>query len=134
MRFLHSPLLTLASLAITTPVVAQTPSTEISVLVTVTARPGLADEVANRFRNPQSRCTAEVGCLGFDIYRSEKNPDRVVVLERWASLKHHQEFFDAAKSSPGFETFLELVRDGLHLEYLRPHKAPSPALSQPSTD
>jgi quinol monooxygenase YgiN len=90
----------------------------VSVLVTVEALPGRGEEVATRFRRPQERCTPDVGCLGFEIFRSRADPDRVVVLERWASADAHRAFFDAATAMPSFEEFLTLLKDGLHLEYL----------------
>ena len=94
---------------------------EVLVLVRVTARAGLGDTVADRFRNPQGRCTEQVGCLGFEILRPHDDPDRVMALERWASVDAHRAFFEAATSAPQFQSFLALLRDGLHYEYLRTH-------------
>jgi quinol monooxygenase YgiN len=56
----------------------------LRLVVSITAAPGKGSELAQAYK---ARCTdimKEPGCEQFEVFQSVVNPDRLVLLERWA--------------------------------------------------
>jgi quinol monooxygenase YgiN len=53
-------------------------------VITVEAEPGKGAELASVMRDYCNRAAAEEGCEQFELFVSADDPDRLVVLERWA--------------------------------------------------
>lgn len=54
-------------------------------VVTVEVAPGLAREFGDAFRVLQTHALQEEGCEQYELFQSVDAPDRMVILERWAS-------------------------------------------------
>ncbi|MFI8511278.1 putative quinol monooxygenase [Streptomyces sp. NPDC085460] len=50
--------------------------------------PADAEPVADALRRMRPLCLAEDGCAGWEAYRSDADPLRFVLVERWASRAH----------------------------------------------
>jgi quinol monooxygenase YgiN len=57
----------------------------IRLVVTITAAPGKGSELAQAFRTRCAEVMKEPGCEQFEAFQSVVNPDRLALLERWAS-------------------------------------------------
>jgi len=51
------------------------------------ALPGKRDQVVATYTELCPFVRQEPGCLGFDMFQDIKDPDRFVLLERWASKR-----------------------------------------------
>ncbi|MFJ3905920.1 putative quinol monooxygenase [Streptomyces sp. NPDC090025] len=60
-------------------------SQTIKLLIHLTALPGRGAEQAAAFARLAPLVRAEDGCLQYDLHRVADDPDRFVLLERWAS-------------------------------------------------
>src|SRR5690242_10185599 len=63
-------------------------------LVTIQVAPGKAGEFAIAFKALQATAQAEEGCEQYELFQGLDDPDKVVLLERWASqalLEKHME-------------------------------------------
>lgn len=63
-------------------------------VVTIQVAPGKAAEFTNVFKTLQLIARQEQGCEQYELFRSVDDPERVVLLERWASqalLDRHTE-------------------------------------------
>ena len=56
----------------------------VRLVVTITATPGKGSELAQAYRERCAEVMQEPGCEQFEVFRSVLNPDRLVVLGRWA--------------------------------------------------
>lgn len=56
----------------------------IRLVVTITANPGKGAELAQAYVGRCAEVLKEPGCEQFEIFRSAVNPDRLVLMERWA--------------------------------------------------
>ena len=56
----------------------------IRLVVTITAVPGKGSELARAYATRCAEAMKEPGCEQFEVFRSAANPDRLVLLERWA--------------------------------------------------
>jgi len=56
----------------------------IRLVVTLTAAPGKGTELAQIYRARCAEIVREPGCEQFEIFQSAVDPDRLVLLERWA--------------------------------------------------
>jgi len=56
----------------------------IRLVVTLTAAPGRGAELAQVYCDMRSDVLQEPGCEQFDVCRDVAQPDKVVLLERWA--------------------------------------------------
>ncbi len=64
----------------------------VRIVLTVTALPGKAAELAQAYRVRCESVRREPGCEQFEAFQSVDNPDQVVVMERWvdqAALNVH---------------------------------------------
>jgi quinol monooxygenase YgiN len=63
-------------------------------VVTIQVAPGRAGDFARAFKVLQSIAQQEEGCEQYELFQSLDDPDKVVLLERWASqtlLDKHME-------------------------------------------
>lgn len=82
----------------------------IRVLVQMTARDGLGEELAGRLAARALAVSVEPGCIQFEPFRSTSQPDRFFIVELWESesdLAAHAELTKQSDSTP----IHELVRD-----------------------
>lgn len=56
----------------------------VHVVVDVDVVPGKLDEAQDAFRELVAATLPEQGCLQFDVFISEEEPDRLVLVETWA--------------------------------------------------
>ena len=56
----------------------------VRLVVTITAAPGKGAELAEAYKGRCLECMKEPGCEQFEVFRSALDPDRLVLLERWA--------------------------------------------------
>lgn len=56
----------------------------IRLIVTIEAAAGKGGELAQAYKERCAEVTAEPGCEQFEIFQSVINPDKLVILERWA--------------------------------------------------
>lgn len=74
---------------------------EVRVVAVLQAQPGAGGQVLQRWPALAEQVRAEDGCLAYDLHRVAGDDDRLVVLERWASL----EALAAHGSSPHMREF-----------------------------
>jgi quinol monooxygenase YgiN len=63
----------------------------IRLVVTFHAKQGMGKQYADAFKPVGDRTLTEAGCEQYEMFRSESDPDKLVLLERWTS----QELLDA---------------------------------------
>jgi quinol monooxygenase YgiN len=56
----------------------------IRLVVTISAVPGKGSELAEAYKTRCAEAMREPGCEQFEIFQGVANPDRLVLLERWA--------------------------------------------------
>lgn len=56
----------------------------IRLIVSITAAPGKGAELAQAYNARCAEVLREPGCEQFEVFQSAANPDRLVLLERWA--------------------------------------------------
>jgi quinol monooxygenase YgiN len=56
----------------------------IRLLVTVTATPGKGSDLALAYRERCVEAMQEPGCEQYEVFQSVLDPDKLVLLERWA--------------------------------------------------
>ena len=56
----------------------------IRLVVTLTAAPGRGAELAQAYKTRCAEVMSEPGCEQFEVFQSALDPDRLVLLERWA--------------------------------------------------
>jgi quinol monooxygenase YgiN len=56
----------------------------IRLVVTISAAPGKGSELAQAYKARCAEAMKEPGCEQFEIFQGVANPDRLVLLERWA--------------------------------------------------
>ncbi|HJU19739.1 MAG TPA: antibiotic biosynthesis monooxygenase family protein [Stellaceae bacterium] len=56
----------------------------VRLVVMIQAAPGKGAELAEAYRARCRDCMKEPGCEQFEVFRSALDPDRLVLLERWA--------------------------------------------------
>ena len=75
----------------------------IRLVVSMRAQPGKGAEFAGAFLPATKETQKEPGCEQYEIFRSEEDPDKLVLLERWrdqAALDAHMVVLRARTSSP----------------------------------
>lgn len=75
----------------------------IRLVVTFQAAPGKAQDFADAFKPVAELTHQEEGCEQYELFISQENPDRLVLLERWTSAAHldkHMEAMRARGPSP----------------------------------
>lgn len=56
----------------------------LRLVVTITAAPGKGTELAQIYKGRCLEAASEPGCEQYEIFQSAVNPDKLVLLERWA--------------------------------------------------
>lgn len=56
----------------------------LRLVVSITAAPGKGSELAQAYKARCVEIAKEPGCEQFEVFQSVVNPDRLVLLERWA--------------------------------------------------
>ena len=56
----------------------------VRLMVTITAAPGKGGELGEAYRERCAEVMEEPGCEQFEVFRSVADPDRLVLVERWA--------------------------------------------------
>jgi quinol monooxygenase YgiN len=72
-------------------------------VVTIQVAPGRAGDLASAFKVLQAIAQQEEGCEQYELFQSLDDPDKVVLLERWASqtlLDKHMEAERTRNRSP----------------------------------
>jgi quinol monooxygenase YgiN len=90
---------------------------EVTVVVLARAKPGRGDEAEAAFGKVSVPTHAEEGCILYALHRVEADPDRLVLIERWASAEaldehlasEHLTAFRAASASLWAEP-MEIMR------------------------
>ncbi len=83
-------------------------SQPIQLVIQITARPGRGKEQVAAFERLAPLVRAEEGCLQYDMHQVSDDPDRFVLIERWASegaLAAHDatpHMIEADAASPAF--------------------------------
>ena len=75
----------------------------IRLIVTVTAAPGRGTELAELYKARCAEVMSEPGCEQFEVFQSAVNPDKLVLLERWAdqrALEAHSKLNSSRPSLP----------------------------------
>jgi quinol monooxygenase YgiN len=67
-------------------------------VVTIQVAPGRTAEFADSFRALQAIARQEDGCEQYELFQSLDDPDRVVLLERWASQELLEQHMQAERS------------------------------------
>ena len=64
----------------------------LGINVTYTMKPGMREEFLRRLEEGNFRASVleEVGCLGYDYYRSVEDEDVLLLVERWADHRAQQ--------------------------------------------
>ncbi len=91
----------------------------IHVLAHIEIRPGQRDAVLREFHRIVPLVLAEAGCLEYrptvdaatPLERQQRNPDRIIMIERWESVEH----LEAHLAAPHMLEFRERVK-GLVLQ------------------
>lgn len=89
-------------------------------VITIHVMPGKVPDFANAFRIVQATAFQEDGCEQYELFQSLDDPDKVVLLERWASqelLDKHMEA-ERTRPSPAMDALVALWAPGVmpHIE------------------
>jgi len=79
----------------------------IYVIAELRLKPGTADKAAVEARKVVAGTVKEDGCIFYDMHRSVNDPDKLVVVERWAS----REALDAHMHTPHLKAWREAGKD-----------------------
>ena len=80
---------------------------EVNVVVLARAKPGRGDEAAAAFQEVAVPTHAEEGCIVYALHRVANDPERLVLVERWAS----REALDQHLATPHLTAFREDSHD-----------------------
>jgi quinol monooxygenase YgiN len=78
----------------------------VRLVVTFKAKPGKGEDFARTFAPVIKDVQQEPGCEQYELFRSEEDPDKLVLLERWTSaelLDQHMELLRSRGPSPTAE-------------------------------
>src|SRR5271166_1112304 len=76
----------------------------VRLIVTITAAPGKAAELAQAYKPRCEASMTESGCEQFEVFQSALDPDKLVLLERWsdqAALEAHAKLNATRPPLPG---------------------------------
>ena len=80
---------------------------EVHVVVLARAKPGRGDEAAAAFQEVAVPTHGEEGCIVYALHRVANDPERLVLVERWAS----REALDQHLATPHLTAFREDSHD-----------------------
>jgi quinol monooxygenase YgiN len=84
-------------------------------VITIQVAPGMAAEFATAFKVVQETALQEEGCEQYELFKSVDDPDKLVLLERWASqelLDGHMEA-ERTRDSSAMDTLVALWAPGV---------------------
>jgi quinol monooxygenase YgiN len=87
----------------------------VRLVITMTAVPGKSDELAALIR--ERNVVTEPGCEQFEIFRNVRNPDQLVVLERWKDQESLDTHLAHNKLRPPVPLGLRLEKDREDYQY-----------------
>ena len=87
----------------------------VRLVITMTAVPGKSDELADLIRD--RNLPTEPGCEQFEIFRNVRNPDQLVVLERWTDQSALDSHLRRNKLRPPVPLGLRLEKDREDYQY-----------------
>ncbi len=93
----------------------------IYVVAELRLKPGMADKAVAEARKVVAGTVKEDGCIFYDMHRSIHDPDKLVVVERWAS----REALDRHMQTPHLKAWREAGKDfvaGRKVEIITPEK------------
>lgn len=67
-------------------------------VITIQAAPGKAADLASAFKIVQAISSQDEGCEQYELFQSFDAPDRLVLLERWASQELLDKHMEAERS------------------------------------
>jgi quinol monooxygenase YgiN len=79
----------------------------IYVVAELALKPGMADKAVAEARKVVAGTVKEDGCIFYDMHRSIHNPDKLVVVERWAS----REALDRHMHTPHLQAWREAGKE-----------------------
>jgi quinol monooxygenase YgiN len=59
----------------------------VRLVVTLTAAPGKSAELANVYRERCAEVMKEPGCQQFEVFQSQLDPDKLILLELWSDAQ-----------------------------------------------
>ena len=80
----------------------------VRLVVTFKTKPGKGGEAAQAFAPRIAEVQGEMGCEQFELFRSQSDPDKLVLLELWsdqAALDAHAELNRQRGPNPAAEFF-----------------------------
>ena len=80
----------------------------VRLIVTMTAAPGKAAELARAYRDRCADISKEPGCEQFEVFQSVVNPEKLVILERWSDQKALELHAEVNKSRPSLPAELRV--------------------------
>lgn len=83
-------------------------------VVTINVAPGKAAKFADAFKALQAIAQREPGCEQYELFQSTDDPDKMVLLERWANqalLDQHMEA-ERTRDAAAIEALVELWAPG----------------------
>ena len=75
---------------------------QVTVLATITAKPGLEETVKNEVLSLVGPTRSEAGCLNYDLHQSSDNPAVLMLYENWVS----KDDLDKHLAMPYLQAFL----------------------------
>ena len=69
-------------------------------VITISVVPGKAADFADAFKVVQASAHQEDGCEQYELFQSLDEPDRLVLLERWASQELLDKHMEAERARP----------------------------------
>lgn len=87
------------------PVARTAPSSEIVVMTTAAAKPGMEAKVRDALRDVAAAGRQHAGCLEYSVFRSATEPNVTICHERWSSKADRDAFLD----SPAVDTFITAI-------------------------
>jgi quinol monooxygenase YgiN len=96
----------------------------IYVIAEVGLRPGMSEKAAAAARQAVAATIKEDGCISYEMYLSVSDPNRLVVVERWAS----REALSLHVETPHFKVWRAACADfvaGRKVDIITPEKVDS---------
>ena len=80
-------------------------------IVVCKAVEGKGDEVAALLQQGRDICKADEGCEACDVYRSEEDPNRIALVERWTSVEAHDANLGKLQEAGIFDKVMPLLAE-----------------------
>jgi len=77
----------------------------ITIFLEFTAKAGTGDDILAVLKEIVPGTRGYDGCIGNDIYRSQENPDNLVIHGTWESKAHYEKYLAWRQESGVFDKF-----------------------------